>query len=64
MQEYLLKLLVDMLLDRLTPSAMQKIVDMTLDYIEDYVESTENRVDDAIILPLCEMIRATFNVED
>jgi len=63
-QEYLLKLLIDMLLDRLTPEAMQKIIDMTLDYIEEHVRSTETRVDDAIILPLCEVIRATFNVKD
>ena len=34
------------------------------DFIEDQVEGSASTVDDAIVLPICETIRAAFNIPD
>jgi len=45
-------------------AVMQDIGDTILDFAESYVLGTSSKVDDAIVLPMCEIIRATLNMPD
>ena len=63
MKSLLLKLL-PALLSLLSPEVLKKGMDALLDAIENAVEKSENKIDDAIVLPLCKLIRETFNIED
>jgi hypothetical protein len=38
--------------------------DMLIDWVEETVVESETTVDDALILPACEMLRAAFGIED
>jgi len=48
----------------LTPDLLKSFADMTLDFVEDKVKGTKSPVDDAIIQPVCSMIRGTFDIPD
>jgi len=56
--------MIELLLMMLSKDVLKKCVDTMLDIVEDATVKTENKVDDALILPLCERIRETFNVPD
>jgi hypothetical protein len=64
MQAKLIGFLVTMLLRALTPELLKKFVDIALDFVEDKVLGTASTVDDAIVLPLCKLIRNTFGIPD
>ena len=64
MQEYLLKMLVEIILKRLSKDMLRGFVDSALDFVEDAVENSETQADDIVILPLCKLVRASFNVEE
>ncbi len=64
MKEKLLGTLVQALLAMLSPELIRKFADMVLDFAENYVVGTQSELDDAIVLPLCHMIRAAFGIED
>lgn len=56
--------LVKLLLSLLTPELLRAFTDMLLDFVEEFVLGTKSKVDDAVVLPLCETIRETFNIPD
>jgi len=60
----LLSLLIQAFLAMLTPELLKKFADMVLDFAEEYVLGTASTVDDAIILPICDLIRKTFGIPD
>jgi hypothetical protein len=64
MKQELVKMLVTMLFAVLTPENLKRFVDAGLDAIENAVEGSTNKVDDAIVLPVCKIIRSTFNIPD
>lgn len=64
MQSFLIAKLVEVVLTLLSDKVMKQVVDAFLDLIEDAVENSENKVDDAVVLPICKRIRETFNVPD
>lgn len=64
MQERLLKMLIEIALKRLSEGQLQEWADMALDYLEDKIQESETQVDDMIALPLLQLIRAAFNIED
>ena len=64
MKKLLIAKLIELLLGMLTPELLKKVVDKMLDIIEDAVVSSENLVDDKIVLPLCRLIRDTFDIPD
>ena len=49
--------LVGLLMGMLTPELLRKLIDMILDWIEAEVKESEGRLDDAIVLPICELLR-------
>jgi hypothetical protein len=64
MRSILIAQLVNVLLNILSNDIMKLAVDKMLDFIEDYVTDSANKVDDALVLPLCRRIRETFDVPD
>jgi hypothetical protein len=64
MKSQLAQMLLTALFTVLTPDNLKKFVDAGLDAIEDLVQESENKVDDAVVLPICKVIRTTFNVPD
>ena len=64
MKTLLLTKLIGLLLDMLTPDLLVKFADKVLDFAEDYVIGTKSNVDDKIVLPICSLIRETFNIPD
>ena len=48
----------------MTKDRLERFADFILDFIEVEVEESKNKYDDAVILPLCKLIRDTFNIED
>ena len=64
MKAMILAKLVSLIVGMLTPALLKKFADMVLDFVEDYVEGTESTVDDAIVLPICNMIRTAFDIPE
>lgn len=56
--------LVRELLKLLPKDAVKAFIDGGLDRLEDHVVKTENKVDDAAVLPLCAKIREIFDIPD
>ncbi len=56
--------LIDKVLDFITDEMMKAFADKVLDFVEEYVVGTSAVWDDAIFLPLCARIRATFDIPD
>jgi len=52
------------LLKVLSPEVLRNAVDAMLDVVEDAVAESSNVLDDTVVLPLCKLIRSTFNVPD
>jgi len=52
------------LLKVLSPETLRNAVDAMLDVVEDAVAESSNVLDDTVVLPLCKLIRSTFNVPD
>jgi len=64
MKTQLFTLLIQALLSVLSPELLKKFADMVLDFAEDYVLGTKSTIDDAIVLPICALIRKTFDIPD
>jgi len=64
MKTQLISMLVSALLSMLSPELLKKFADMVLDFAENYVLGTASTIDDRIVLPICEMIRKTFDIPD
>ena len=64
MQQILITQLIKVIMSMLTPELMRRFADMVLDFVENYVEGTKSTVDDRIVLPICNLIRTTFDIED
>jgi len=57
-------LLIEKLLSSLSPETLNKVADKALDWVEDVVKRSNNDIDDSLILPLLEIIRSAFNIQD
>lgn len=64
MKTLLLNQLIKTIMTILSPELLKKFADTVLDFVEDYVEGTKSSIDDALVLPLCDLIRTTFNIPD
>jgi hypothetical protein len=43
---------------------LKVIADFVLDFVRDFVLGTPSKIDDAVVLPICSMIRDAFNIPD
>lgn len=64
MKEKLLMILIKALLTMLSPELLKELADKVLDFLEDKVMDSSNEIDDLIVLPICSMLRETFNIPD
>lgn len=64
MKAILIQQLTTILLSMLSPEMLKIAADKILDIVEDAVMNSETKVDDAVILPLCSTLRATFDIPD
>lgn len=64
MKERILGQLVKIFLGMLDEKLLKKFADMVLDFIEEYTLATKSKLDDRILLPLCGLIRTTFDIKD
>ena len=51
------------LLKALPSDVLKDAVDVFLDKIEEIIEKTPNKIDDAAILPVIKLIRETFDID-
>jgi hypothetical protein len=56
--------MLPLLFSMLTPELLRRGVDALLDVIEEAVEKSPNKIDDIVVLPLCKLIRNTFDIPD
>ena len=52
------------ILGSLSKEKFNSIVDGLLDVIEEKVKATPNKIDDAVVLPLCTKVRELLDVND
>ena len=64
MKAKILSTLIGLVLRTLTPELLKEFADKVLDWVEDAVERSENKIDDLTVLPLCNMIRSSFDIPD
>ena len=64
MKAKIVKYLMSMILENLPEEAVKKILDKMINVVEEHVESTENKIDDALVLPTCAFIRNIFAISD
>lgn len=64
MKAKLISTLIGLLMQMLTPELLKSFVDMVLDFVEDKVAGTKSPVDDMLVLPICKMIRVSFDIPD
>ena len=64
MKQILLTQLIKAIMTMLTPDLLKKFADTVLDFVEEYVKGTKSTIDDDIVLPLCYLIRKTFDIKD
>ncbi len=64
MKAKIITTLIGLILRALTPEMLKSFADNLLDWVEDAVEESKNKIDDVTILPLCAMVRSTFDIPD
>lgn len=64
MKSQLIPMLVSILMRVLDEALLKRFADMTLDFVEDAVLGSKSKIDDALVLPVCALIRTTFNIPD
>lgn len=64
MKNFLISNLVKILIGMMNAEVLKKFADMLLDFVEDFVLETGSKTDDAVILPLCAIIRNVFDIPD
>jgi len=64
MQALLIKALMSIVARYLTEDLMKELADKILDFVEEKVEQSENKIDDATVLPVLKKIREAFDIED
>ena len=56
--------LVPAVMRMVTPELVKKATNAFIEVIEDGCRNSTNKIDDAIVLPLCATIRAALNIPD
>lgn len=60
----LIQIFLRTLQDQKAEDVLKKFADFLLDFIEDRVLGSASQVDDKLVLPVCELVRRTFNIPD
>lgn len=60
----IISIIFEQLIGKLDPETIKDIIDGVLDKIENKVIASENKIDDATVLPLIKLLRSVANIED
>lgn len=60
----IIKQSVGVLMESVPGEVLIDIADGVLDRIEGAIQDSENKVDDAVVLPLINILRASYNIPD
>ena len=63
MKGKLLAYLVGLILRELKPDKVRELADHVIDWVEDQIVGSDNKLDDKL-LPLIGMVRSAFNIPD
>jgi len=55
---------VTMFTDKMTPEEIKHWIDMGIDMVEDKVAASPSTLDDAIVLPMCNLLRKALSIPD
>lgn len=64
MQELMIKTLISIAMKMLTEENIKELADKVIDFVEEKVEASENKIDDAMVLPILKQVRSAFDIED
>ena len=64
MEAYALKVLSEAVVAAMSEENIKEFADMCLDFVEDKVISSVNKVDDKLVLPACAIVRRVFDIPD
>ena len=64
MKEKLIMWVVTLLLEKLSSEEIKEWADKGLDLVEDKVKDSVSTYDDMVVLPLINVIRTAFSIED
>ena len=64
MLKSVLNALIPIILGLLTPDQLRRFADMAMDFVEDAVQDSTNKIDDIVVLPILQRLRDTFNMPD
>ena len=56
--------LIEILKIVFTPERLREYGDDLLDLVEKIVKNSDNKIDDALVLPMIEVVRRAFHIED
>jgi len=60
MKEKLLAALINVVIEYLTPERVAQFVHMILDFVETEIHESDSKIDDMLILPVCDQLRQAF----
>ena len=64
MKERLFSYFMALVIKTLSEETLRELADRVIDFVEDKAVASEAKWDNAVILPLCDVVRRAFNVED
>ena len=64
LQQRVLRYGVDAVIAALPPEALRELADDVLDHAERAVQNSETKTDDAVLVPVINLVRETFNIPD
>lgn len=59
-----ISIIFEQLIGKLDPESVKDIIDSILDKLENKVEASENKIDDATVLPIIKLLRSVASIED
>ena len=64
LKETIIRQAVAALIQALPPNLLAEGADRVLDLVENLIEQSETRIDDAVVLPLLRVVRSAFSIPD
>ena len=64
MKQLIISQLIKVLMSTFTKELLEEFAKNTILFIEQYVKGTASKIDDAIVLPICESLKRTLNIKD
>ena len=63
MKQIIISQLIKVLMSTFTKELLEEFAKNTILFIEQYVKGTASKIDDAIVLPICESLKRTLGID-